>query len=803
MATIHGQTTDPSIYGKGKRWAVLVGINEYQDRSNYGNLHVCVHDATKIRNVLITGGFETSRIHLLTDKESTKPLKEEIVAHLQSVVEATEPDDLLLFYFSGHGAEENGESYLVPCNGKGVALFDTALPLKRVKEIIDRAQARAKVIILDACHSGANIGAKGPWSMPEDFIDRVFGQAEGLAILSSCKQGQHSYEWPDKNCSVYTYYLLEALQGKADDRRRGFITVSDINMYTVNKVTLWASQHQVRQKPYLNYFVDGEILLVYYQKLGESAVNEEGVQQINAPEVSSEQRYLIKLQEITQDARIVFRSQEVWGADCQPVLQALNQLKFPSSWETPSSSSFVESPLYDIVIQLHYIEEQKSKVISLIKMYMRDQQGSAKRRETQIKEINSIFTLLVQEIEAVQKSVGSLEGEQINLLLGAALSPQQQENLEKYIGSIDAFRYGRVHEQITNRFISLDMQYKQNKQIIHEDFFSHFKRIPLHALFLYTSEDKEIPHYVLNYWDRLAEISEEFCDFHPMLSQFNGTENGYTDIWKIDVVRQSGFQSTSDLPAIFFHDNHGISEYISLATAISEGDIKRILRVVFDAIRQQPTIASVVQAKQSLGQQRQLLMRNNFNPSIDKAGTSSLNGNVSDEANKLLDELRKLPSGDGRSYEKLVKRVLDLCLADDFALFVIKEQVRTLNQKRIRDFIIDNRGAKVEFWHEIKILRGIEKILFDAKNYEDKISYTEITSTLRYLKSKAFGNFMIIVSRRGISDLEEIIEDYGDEDKVVLFLDDNDLISMIELKKKGERASLIIENKYYDFLDMK
>jgi len=106
------------------------------------------------------------------------------------------------------------------------------------------------------------------------------------------------------------------------------------------------------------------------------------------------------------------------------------------------------------------------------------------------------------------------------------------------------------------------------------------------------------------------------------------------------------------------------------------------------------------------------------------------------------------------------------------------------------------------FWRDLKTVRGVEKVLFDVKNYGNEVSYTEITSTLRYLKNKAFGNFMIIVSRRGIKDWEEVIEDYGGEGKVILFLDDNDLVAMIDKKKKGERASSIIEEKYYNFLDM-
>ncbi len=797
MEEVHKQTTQPSIYGKGKRWAVLVGINEYEDKSNYGSLHVCVEDAKNIRNALIEGGFEEGRIHLLTDKEPKKPMREEIVASLQSIVENTGPDDLLLFYFSGHGVEEKGESYLVPCNGKGISVYDTALPLKRIKEIVDEAPARAKVIILDACHAGANIGTKESWSMPEGFIERVFIGAEGMAVLASCKQRQKSHEWKEKHCSVYTYYLLEALRGKADYLKKGFITVHDINLYTVDKVMLWASQHQVRQKPDLNYFVDGDILVVNCQKQDESPVTEEVSQRIGVP---SGQDYLTKLQEVVQSALAAFTRQNVWGADCQPILEALNQLVFPALWQELSSSSFAESPFYSLIVQLYRIDEQRKEVISLIDTYMQGQQGGA----TQIKEIKNIFTSLLREIDDIQKSISSLEEEQANLILGIDISPQQQEDLEKYIGGDrEALREGRVHEQLTHQFTDKGARPKKGEQMSHEDVFARFKRIPLHALVLFTSEDQEVQDYVLKNWGALGDLSKDICDFHLMLNQFDDAETGYEHLQELDVVRQSGLQKASDLPAILFHDNYGTSEYISLATAVSERDIKIIIRAIFDEIKQQPTIASITRAKQFLGQQSQRLDGGDFVPSMNGKDASSMSSQLLDECNKLIEDLEKLPTGDGKSYEEIVKLVLEICLVEDFASFSIKEQIETYYRKRIRDFIIDNRDSKVTFWHDLKLRRGVEKILFDAKNYKNKVKYREITSTLRYLKNKAFGNFMIIISRWGIDDWTEIIEDYGDEGKIILSLDDKDLIAMIEMKKKGERASSIIEGKYYSFLNMK
>jgi len=255
-------------YGTGRPWAVLVGVNAYEDTANYGALHVCVKDVTATRQQLVTGGFDPARIRILTDDSGELPTRANVVTALQAVAKATDRDDLLLFYYSGHGSEAEGESYLVARDGRYLALADTAVPVSRVKEILKAAPARAKVLLLDACHSGADIGGKGPQPMTAGFIRRVFEQAAGLAILSSCTRGEVSYEWQAQERSAFTHYLLEALRGDADRDGKGFVSVQDAARHVTDGVRLWASQRNVSQTPTLECEVAGDIILARYQEGG-------------------------------------------------------------------------------------------------------------------------------------------------------------------------------------------------------------------------------------------------------------------------------------------------------------------------------------------------------------------------------------------------------------------------------------------------------------------------------------------------------------------------------------------------------
>lgn len=253
-----------NMYGTGNRWAVLVGVDEYDDITHYGQLHVCVNDVRAIHNQLIDGGFEPDRIMQLPDAD-VSPLRSEILVTLKAVAIATEPDDLLVFYYSGHGDEFNGASYLVTQDGRRLVLNDTAISISRITQIMKESAARAKVLIIDACHSGADIGNKGPRTMSEEFIRQVFEEAEGIAIFASCQKNQLSYEWRSNNQSVFTHYLLKALAGEADRDKKGFVTVQDVNRYVTNGVKLWSSKHKVIQTPSLQYTVSGDIILVDYR----------------------------------------------------------------------------------------------------------------------------------------------------------------------------------------------------------------------------------------------------------------------------------------------------------------------------------------------------------------------------------------------------------------------------------------------------------------------------------------------------------------------------------------------------------
>lgn len=247
------------IVNPGKSWAVLVGVDHYTDTA-IADLSVCVNDVTAVQQKL-SDSYEAAR--LLTDAAGERflPNRANILGELATAAESAGENDMFLFYFSGHGVAEAGESYLLPRDARLAALKHTSVAMRTIKEIMDESPAQAKVIVLDACHSGAALG-KAEVVMTEEFIQRVYAEAEGSVVLASCKQGQRSWEWTEQKLSVFTYYLLEALAGQADYGNKGFVTVADVNRYVTEGVKRWAEEHDKPQTPTIYASMAGEIVLV-------------------------------------------------------------------------------------------------------------------------------------------------------------------------------------------------------------------------------------------------------------------------------------------------------------------------------------------------------------------------------------------------------------------------------------------------------------------------------------------------------------------------------------------------------------
>lgn len=283
----------------GNKWALLIGINDYLD-SMISKLNFSAKDIEEFYEILVDsqkGKYNINNVEVLSDLREQKPTRNIILSKLAKISRSASPEDSVLFYFSGHGYEKEGNPYLLCSDSYTNTLEETAIPTETIRKTMEDSLARTKIIVIDACHSGAIKGRKDSGIMTKTFFETFFPAPEGFAVLASCKLGEYSYEWKEKEHGVFSYYLLEGMNGLADRDGDGIITITDAHRYTSENVKRWAFKTGVEQNPTLEAKISGDIPLVFVETI--PGKMEEGL----LPSIDKSAIIQISLQISPQDTR--------------------------------------------------------------------------------------------------------------------------------------------------------------------------------------------------------------------------------------------------------------------------------------------------------------------------------------------------------------------------------------------------------------------------------------------------------------------------------------------------------------------
>ncbi|KYC37045.1 sulfatase-modifying factor protein [Scytonema hofmannii PCC 7110] len=217
-----------------RKIALLIGVSEYEPGLN--PLPAAVKDVEAMQRVLANpemGGF--TEIAMLKN-----PQRQEMEDAIYELFSHGQKEDLLLFYFSGHGiTDESGRLYLstrVTRKQNGKLVTPSAVAATFIHESINGSRSQRQVIVLDCCFSGAI--AKGLTVKDDGTVDiRTQLGGKGRAILTSSSSTQLSFEQEGSELSIYTRYLVEGIEkGVADKDGDGWISVDELHEYASSKV---------------------------------------------------------------------------------------------------------------------------------------------------------------------------------------------------------------------------------------------------------------------------------------------------------------------------------------------------------------------------------------------------------------------------------------------------------------------------------------------------------------------------------------------------------------------------------------
>jgi Caspase domain len=227
-----------------ERFAVVVG-NDLGQPPDVA-LRYAEADAARVAAMLQeVGGVRPENLVLLRGQDAGT-VRRTLIA-VNDRVRAAGGQAMLTVYYSGHA------------DAAGLHLGPSSLELGELEQLVRGSAATFRLLILDACRSGALTRVKGGTPIPPFDIqlgDRVPG--EGAVFLTSSSASEDSQESDEIKGSFFTHALVSGLFGAADANGDGRVTLEETYRYSY-EATLRASSRTVAglQHPTFEYEVRG------------------------------------------------------------------------------------------------------------------------------------------------------------------------------------------------------------------------------------------------------------------------------------------------------------------------------------------------------------------------------------------------------------------------------------------------------------------------------------------------------------------------------------------------------------------
>lgn len=224
-------------------YALLVGVGATAHAP--WSLPMTVRDVNALKRALIDPNlcaYPGDHVRTLTDGATTR---EGILAGLAwlGARVADDPKATALVYYSGHGWVDvtTGAYYLVPHDGRPEDKTGSLLPATTFTEALRAITPERLLVFMDCCHAAGMASAKAPGAevaaqAPRGFTGAAFpkdlagdlARGRGRAVFASSRGEQPSWSLPGGKLSLYTYFLLEALQGGDNQSGDRVVTVANL-----------------------------------------------------------------------------------------------------------------------------------------------------------------------------------------------------------------------------------------------------------------------------------------------------------------------------------------------------------------------------------------------------------------------------------------------------------------------------------------------------------------------------------------------------------------------------------------------
>jgi tetratricopeptide (TPR) repeat protein len=258
--------------------ALVIAVSQYNS-SSLKPIKFCENDGKEMYKVLKKLEYEIPDNCILIGNVESPRLKKAIYNFFTN--QDNNPDDTLVFYYSGHGVPDKwGAAFLAPSDIDSDHPFLTGFSFADLTNSMLECNSLSVVTILDCCYSGSLELSKGLDSKSgEEAATRIANkiveektdklkQGVGRCLLASSQGYEEAYDRMEKDHSIFTYYLLEALKGhKNAVDNEGNVTYDSVGRFISREIGNLPRERRPNQTPIRKGQVSGgDIVLAHYTK---------------------------------------------------------------------------------------------------------------------------------------------------------------------------------------------------------------------------------------------------------------------------------------------------------------------------------------------------------------------------------------------------------------------------------------------------------------------------------------------------------------------------------------------------------
>ena len=194
--------------------AIVIAVEDYADAA-IPKFQFAQNDADGFSAAVGKCGFDSADQIVLVNSLATKTTVE---SKLRTVIGSLTKDDVLFFFYAGHGFSKDETNYITCYDSQSSDLEMTSIELRSVLEQIRDSKSKQSVIFLDSCQRGllADSEVEGVYAdLSQDKLIEFFDSNDRCGGFASCMTGQQSWPSGQVKHGAWTYNVIEAFKGNA------------------------------------------------------------------------------------------------------------------------------------------------------------------------------------------------------------------------------------------------------------------------------------------------------------------------------------------------------------------------------------------------------------------------------------------------------------------------------------------------------------------------------------------------------------------------------------------------------------